>query len=73
MSRSRWLQWSSFQTFQEIVIPIFYKLFQKLKRRENFQIYFIRPDLPYRGIQGYDNKRKLQANNTDKHCCKNPQ
>ena len=32
--------------FKENLIPIFLKLFQKLKRRETFQIYFTKSALP---------------------------
>ena len=49
---------------------ILLKLFQKLKRREQFQN-FIRPTLPK--VSEDNKKRNLQANIPDVHRCKNPE
>ena len=63
-----------YQTFIEELMPILLNVFQKLQRKEDFQL-FLRghhhPDMKIR--QRQHKKRKLQANITDEHRCKNPQ
>ena len=63
-----------YQTFREELMLILLKLFQKLQRKEYFQTHSTwhhHPDTKTRKRQ--HKKRKLQANITDEHRCKNPQ
>ena len=56
-----------YQTFREELMPILLKLFQKIVE-EHFQIHFTLIPKPKT-----TQKRKLQANSTDEHRCKNLQ
>ena len=63
-----------YQTFREKLMPILLKFFQKLQRKEHFQTHsrgHHHPDTKTR--QKQHKKRKLRANLTDEHRCKNQQ
>ena len=62
-----------YQTFREELMPILLELFQKLQRNTSKLILqgHHHPDTKIR--QRQHRKRKLQADITDKHICKNPQ
>ena len=64
-----------YQTLREELMPILLKLFQKLQRKEHFKTHSMRPSsLRYQNqTKTTHKKRKLQANITDEHRCKNPQ
>ena len=64
-----------YQTFREELMPILLELFQKLQRKEHFKTHSMRPSsLRYQNqTKTTHKKRKLQANITDEHRCKNPQ
>ena len=62
------------QTFREALMPILLKLFKKLQRKNTSKFILQghhQPDTKMR--QRQHKKRKLRANITDKHRCKNPQ
>ena len=62
------------QTFREELMPILLKLFQKLQRKQHFQTHSMRPPYPdTKTRQRQHKKRKLQADITDEHRCKDPQ
>ena len=62
------------QTFRDELMPIFLKCFQKLQRKEHFQTHSTRPPSPwYQSQTKTTQERKLQANITDEHRCKNSQ
>ena len=64
-----------YQTFREDIRPLLLKLFQKIAEERilphSFYEATIKPDTKTR--QRFHKKRKLQANFTDEHRCKNPQ
>ena len=61
-----------YQTFREELMPS--KTFKKLQKKKHFQIHSMKPPSPwYKTRQRQHKKRKLQANITDEHRCKNPQ
>lgn len=61
------------QTFKEELKPIIIKIFQKLNRREQFQVCFMKSALPWFLSQRHNEKRKLQTNFSDEYRCKIPQ
>ena len=64
-----------YQTFREELMPILLNSFKTLQRKEHFSTLILwgrhHPDTKTR--QRQHKKRKLQANITDEHRCKNPQ
>ena len=64
-----------YQTFREELMSSLLKPFQNLQRKEHFQTHSMRPPSPcYQNqTKKTHTKRKLQANITDEHRCKNPQ
>ena len=62
-----------YQTFREDLMPILLKLLQKIAVEGTLQTHSMRPPSPRYQIQTKTTqKRKLQANITDEHRCKNP-
>ena len=64
-----------YQTFREELMPILLKLFQKIAKEETLPNSFYKATITLIPKPDKDNtqKRKLQANITDEHRCKNPQ
>ena len=64
------------QTFRGELTPIFLKLFQKIAEGETLPNSFYEATItliPNKTRKRYHRERKLQANITDEHRCKNPQ
>ena len=63
-----------YQTFREEILPILLKLFQKITEEGTLPNSFCEATITLIPKRDKDNtKRKLQANITDEHRCKNPQ
>ena len=65
-----------YQTFREELIPIFLKLSKNCRGRNTSKFilwYYNHPDTKIRQRQHTHKKKKLQADITDEHRCKNPQ
>ena len=61
------------QTFREELMPVLLNSFKKLQRKEHFQTHSTRPPSAWHQNQTKTTqKRKLWANITDEHRCKNP-
>jgi len=54
--------------FKENLIPILLKLFQKIKEKDNFQRYFVKPALPWQQNETKDTKnKKITGQYLDEH------
>ena len=62
-----------YQPFREELMPIFLKLFQKIAQEKTLPNSFCEAAIRPKPGKHNMKKRKLQANITDEHRCKNPQ
>ena len=73
---TRWLHREFYQAFGEELMPILLKVFQKIAEEGTLPKLFYNATITLISKPDQDNthtKRKLQANITDEHRCKNPQ
>ena len=62
------------QNIREELTPLLLKPFQKIADKGTLPSSFVKPELSlYKTKERHYIKRKLQANNTAEHRCKNPQ
>ena len=61
-----------YHTFKEELMPILLKLFQKTKRREHFQIHFMKQNYPDTNTRKRHQK-KTKKQYFNEYRCKNPQ
>ena len=62
-----------YQTFREELMPILLKLFQKIAEEGTLSNSFYEATITLITDKDTTQRRKLQANITDEHRCKNPQ